>query len=100
MTLGERQHQRTLLELLVSTGEQYRQENECDRELFQVIALDAKGVAQSRITAAHAARLLEEASTLAESASPAAKASERQQASAESATDVDADEQQPNAVRH
>lgn len=64
ITIEERQNQRTLLELLVSTGEGYRQEVECDRELFQVIALDAKGVPRSRITASHAERLLSEASQL------------------------------------
>jgi hypothetical protein len=48
--------------LLVDTAEQYQLELECDRELFQVIALDAKGVPQSRITARHAASLLAEAS--------------------------------------
>lgn len=65
ITIDERQNQRTLLELLVATGEGYRQEVECDRELFQVIALDAKGVPRSRITASHAQRLLSEASQIA-----------------------------------
>jgi hypothetical protein len=37
------------LELLVDTGEDYQREVEIDRELYQVIALDAKGVPQSRI---------------------------------------------------
>ena len=41
-------------------AEQYQQELECDRELYKVIALDAKGVPQSRITARHAANLLAE----------------------------------------
>ena len=54
-----------MLELLVDTAEQYQQELECDRELYQVIALDAKGVPQSRITANRAARLLAEASKIA-----------------------------------
>ncbi|WP_025598989.1 hypothetical protein [Burkholderia sp. WSM2230] len=57
----ERQRRQTLLELLLDTAEQYQQELECDRELFQVIALDAKGVPQSRITARHATKLLAEA---------------------------------------
>jgi len=49
------------LALLASTGEQYRRELACDRELFQVIALDAKGVASKRITASRAAHLLQQA---------------------------------------
>jgi hypothetical protein len=61
VTTDERRRQQTMLELLVSTGEQYRQELACDRELFQVIGLDARGVARKRITASHAARLLQEA---------------------------------------
>lgn len=65
ITIEERQNQRTLLELLVRTGERYRAELECDRELFQVIALDAKGIAQSRITASHATKLLEDAAQIA-----------------------------------
>lgn len=48
--IDERRRRQTLLELLVDTMEQYQQELECDRELYQVIALDAKGVAQGRIT--------------------------------------------------
>ncbi|CAB3790385.1 hypothetical protein [Paraburkholderia caffeinilytica] len=62
ITMEERRNHRTLLELLVHTAEQYQQQLAVDRELFPVIALDAKGVAQSRITASRAARLLEEAS--------------------------------------
>ena len=58
----ERRRRQTLLELLLDTAEQYQQELECDRELFQVIALDAKGVPHSRLTAHHATRLLAEAS--------------------------------------
>ncbi len=65
VTIDERHRQQTMLELLVSTGEQYRQELACDRELFQVIALDAKGVAKKRITASRAARLLQEAKEMA-----------------------------------
>ena len=61
-THDERKRRQTLLELLVDTAEQYQQGLECDRELFQVIALDAKGIPQSRITAQHAAKLLAEAS--------------------------------------
>jgi hypothetical protein len=60
ITLEERRRRQTLLELLVDKAEEYQQELECDRELYQVIALDAKGVPQSRITARHAANLLAE----------------------------------------
>lgn len=60
ITLEERRRRQTLLELLVDTSERYQQELQCDRELYQVIALDAKGVPQSRITARHAANLLAE----------------------------------------
>lgn len=61
VTSEERHRLQTTLELIASTGEQYRRELACDRELFQVIALDAKGVASKRITASRAARLLQEA---------------------------------------
>ncbi|HEX7911317.1 MAG TPA: hypothetical protein VF534_24940 [Paraburkholderia sp.] len=61
ITRDERQSQRALLELFVETGEAYEREIECDRELYQVIALDAKGVPHSRITAKCAASLLSEA---------------------------------------
>jgi hypothetical protein len=49
VTQEERHRQRKLLELLVDTVEDYQREVEIDRELYQVIALDAKGVPQSRI---------------------------------------------------
>ncbi|MGF6768880.1 hypothetical protein P3T18_001350 [Paraburkholderia sp. GAS199] len=73
LTRDERKHRQTLLELLVDTAEQYQQELEGDRELFQVIALDAKGVPHSRITARHAANLLAEAAQQAQA--PAEKIS-------------------------
>ena len=57
----ERHRQRKLLELLLDTVEDYQGEVEIDRELYQVIALDAKGVSQSRMTARHAADLLAKA---------------------------------------
>ncbi|MFM0501120.1 hypothetical protein [Paraburkholderia caffeinilytica] len=57
----ERRSQQVLLELLVETCEEYEREVECDRELYQVIALDARGIAQRRITASAAAKLLAEA---------------------------------------
>jgi hypothetical protein len=60
-TLEERRSERNLLEHLLYTVEQYQQEVEGDRDLYQVIALDAKGVAHSRITAKLAADLLSEA---------------------------------------
>jgi hypothetical protein len=50
-----------LLEVLVDTVEDYQREVEDDRELYQVIALDAKGIPQSRITARHATDLLSKA---------------------------------------
>jgi hypothetical protein len=50
-----------LLELLVETCEEYEREVECDRELYQVIALDARGIAHRRITASAAAKLLAKA---------------------------------------
>ena len=71
ITSEERRRQRTMLELLVDTAEQYQRELECDRELYQVIALDAKGIPESRITASRAVRLLEEASKIAKKVSPA-----------------------------
>ncbi|CAB3799646.1 hypothetical protein [Paraburkholderia fynbosensis] len=61
VTNEERAKQRTLLQLLVDTGEADQRSNECDSELFQVIALDAKGVAHSRITARDTASLLSDA---------------------------------------
>jgi len=65
MTREERQSQKALLELLVETAEGYEREVECDRELYQVIALDAKGIPHSRITASVAAKLLSEAAQMA-----------------------------------
>lgn len=62
VTREERHRQRKLLEVLIDTGEDYQREVEIDRELYQVIALDAKGVPQSCITARHAANLLAKAS--------------------------------------
>jgi hypothetical protein len=63
MTRDERQSQRALLELLVETAEGYASDLMRDRELYQVIALDAKGVPDSHITARHAASLLANAAT-------------------------------------
>lgn len=61
VTREERHRQRRLLELLLDTVEDYQAEVETDRELYQVIALDARGVVQSRITARHAASVLAKA---------------------------------------
>jgi hypothetical protein len=58
LTRDERARQRKLLGLLIDTGEDYQQEVETDRDLYQIIALDAKGIPQCRITARHAANLL------------------------------------------
>lgn len=61
LTNHERRNRQVLLELLVETCEEYEREVECDRELYQVIALDARGIAHRRITASAAAKLLAEA---------------------------------------
>ncbi|WNC88930.1 hypothetical protein RI103_14690 [Paraburkholderia sp. FT54] len=85
ITHDERKRHRTLLELLVDTAEQYHQELQSDRELFQVIALDAKGVPRSRITAQHATNLLAEASQRAKAPIEEANASRRKKPSTKSA---------------
>ncbi|WP_341316894.1 hypothetical protein WN982_36810 [Paraburkholderia sp. IMGN_8] len=102
ITSDERRRQQTMLELLVDTAEQYQQELECDRELYQVIALDAKGIPQSRITANRAARLLAEASQIATTETPAAtKPGPRKRALAKAATSVEADTtQHPVPAKH
>jgi hypothetical protein len=61
VTMEERHRQRKLVELLLDTCEDYPGEVETDHELYQVIALDAKGTPQSRLTARHAADLLTKA---------------------------------------
>ncbi|MFM0212957.1 hypothetical protein PQQ96_36805 [Paraburkholderia sediminicola] len=98
VTLEERRRRQTLLELLVDTAEQYQQELECDRELYKVIALDAKGVPQSRITARHAANLLaEEVLQRAGETVAAANAPQRNSPSSESTAELKANNaaQQP-----
>jgi hypothetical protein len=60
LTNHERRSRQVLLELLVETCEEYEREVECDRELYQVIALDARGIAHRRITASAATKLLAE----------------------------------------
>ena len=79
MTRDERQSQQALLELLVETGEAYEREIECDRELYQVIALDAKDVPHSRITAKRAATLLSEAVRAESDEQPNAESAEARQ---------------------
>jgi len=59
VTVAGRYEQRKLLQLLVDTAEDYMQINACDLELFQAIALDAKGLGQCQMTAKHAAELLD-----------------------------------------
>ncbi len=73
----ERRCRQTLLELLLDKMEQYQRELECDRDLYQVIALDAKGVSQSHIAARHAAILLAEASQRAKTSETTAGAAQR-----------------------
>jgi hypothetical protein len=96
----ERQRRQKLIELLLDTAEQYQQELECDRELFQVIALDAKGVPRSRITAQHATKLLTEASQRAKASSTAAdeSASRGKNASTKRAASLTANLTQPPAA--
>ncbi|NML34999.1 hypothetical protein [Paraburkholderia antibiotica] len=91
ITRDERRHHRKLLELLLDTTEQYQMELECDRELFQVIALDAKGVPQSRITARHAATLLADTSQRTKAPIACAKGSRRKRSSTKSAAALTAD---------
>ncbi len=97
----ERRRQQTMLELLVDTAEQYQRELECDRELYQVIALDAKGIPQSRITANRARRLLAEASRIATETPATTEPVQRKRASTKAATSVEADAaQQPVPAQH
>ncbi|MFM0500944.1 hypothetical protein [Paraburkholderia caffeinilytica] len=96
ITSDERRRQQTMLELLVDKAEQYQRELECDRELYQVIALDAKGIPQSRITASRAARLLAEATQIATTKTPAGTKPSPAKQKAKSATNEEADAtQQP-----
>lgn len=89
-----------MLELLVDTAEQYQQDLENDRELFQVIALDAKGVSQARLTASHATRLLAEASKLASGLQSTDNVPKRKRTPAKTASIVKTQTQQSVAVRH
>lgn len=98
ITSDERRRRQTLLELPLDTMEQYQRDLECDRELYQVIALDAKGVSQSRITARHAATLLAEASQRAKASEATANAPLRKGPSPESAVALSADTTQQLAT--
>ncbi|WGS51325.1 hypothetical protein LFL96_07425 [Paraburkholderia sp. D15] len=60
-TMDERARQRTLLGLWIETGEAYRREVEIDRELYGIVALDARGVPQSQLSARYATKLLAKA---------------------------------------
>ncbi|VVD27438.1 hypothetical protein [Paraburkholderia dioscoreae] len=101
ITHDERKRRQTLLELLVDTAEQYQQDLEYDRELFQVIALDAKGVARSRLTAQHATNLLTKASQRAEASIEATKASPRKKPSTKTAIESPSvTVQQPSTAPH
>ncbi|MFM0045949.1 hypothetical protein [Paraburkholderia sediminicola] len=106
-TVEERRRERNLLEHLLYTVEQYQQEVECDRDLYQVIALDAKGVAHSRITAKLATKLLSDAAETGREAREAAAEAEaasdnavtRKQARVKTAVCARADAKQA-AVKH
>ncbi|NKJ45322.1 hypothetical protein CIC12_00895 [Burkholderia sp. SG-MS1] len=95
ITHDERKRRHTLLELLVDTAEQYQLELECDRELFQVIALDAKGMPRSRITAQQATNLLAEASKIAKAPLEEGKAAPRKKSSAKRAVELPSTTVQP-----
>jgi hypothetical protein len=106
-TVEERRRERNLLEHLLYTVEQYQQEVECDRDLYQVIALDAKGVVHSRITAKLATKLLSDAAEAGREAGEAAaeaeaasdKAATRKRERVKTAVCARADAQQ-TAVKH
>ncbi|MBC8722369.1 hypothetical protein F6X37_12385 [Paraburkholderia sp. 31.1] len=51
---------------MIHIGEDYRRMNNCDHELFTVLALDAKGIPNRRLTARDAADLLADAARSAE----------------------------------
>jgi len=58
LTADERRSQKTMLELLLETAEGYQQMAEEDRTLFEVLVLDARGIAATEMSAAEAIRLL------------------------------------------
>lgn len=61
VTVEERHDQRNLLEVMIQIGADYQRINGCDHELFTVLALDAKGVPNRRLTPRDAADLLADA---------------------------------------
>jgi hypothetical protein len=100
-THDERRRRQTLLELLVDTAEQYQQDLECDRELFQVITLDAKGIPRSRLTAQQATNLLADASKIAKAPVEEADASTRKKPSTKRAIKLPSTPvQQPSNAPH
>ncbi|MFM0207445.1 hypothetical protein PQQ96_08535 [Paraburkholderia sediminicola] len=106
-TVEERRRERNLLEHLLYTVEQYQQEIEGDRDLYQVVALDAKGVPHSRMTAKLAEQLLSDAAEAGREAGEAAaeakaasdKAVTRKQERVKTAACARADAKQA-AVKH
>ncbi len=85
----------------MDTAEQYQQELQCDRELYKVIALDAKGVPQSRITAQQATNLLAEASQIAKAPIEEAKAAPRKKPSTKRAIELPSTPvQQASTAKH
>ncbi|ASL47535.1 hypothetical protein bAD24_III09075 [Burkholderia sp. AD24] len=91
ITIDERHRHRTLLELLAHTGEEYQQQLAADLELFGVIALDAKGVANKELTAKQATHLLANATEIATQSSAATRISPRKRSSAKCAAIVKKD---------
>ena len=60
-TVEERHEHRNLLEIMIQTGQNYYQANRCDRELFTVLALDAKGLPRRQLTPEDATAILADA---------------------------------------
>lgn len=101
ITIDERHRHRTLLELLAHTGEEYQQQLATDLELFGVIALDAKGVANKELTAKQATHLLANATKIATQPSPATRTTPRKRSSAKCAAIVKKDRAHRSvAVQH
>ncbi|PQV54619.1 hypothetical protein [Paraburkholderia sp. BL21I4N1] len=101
ITIDERHRHRTLLELLAHTGEEYQQQLATDLELFGVIALDAKGVANKELTAKQAAHLLANATEIATRPSAAIKTTPRKRSSAKCVSIVKKDRTHRSvAVQH
>ncbi|MFM0591617.1 hypothetical protein [Paraburkholderia dilworthii] len=101
ITIDERHRHRIMLELLTHTGEEYQQQLAADLELFGVIALDAKGVANKELTAKQATQLLANATEIATRPSAATKTTPRKRSSAKCAAIVKKDHaRRPVAVQH